>query len=406
MTDTTYDVHIFKTEKRMARKASGEQYVSGYRVRWRLNNEIFRETFKTAGLAESFRSELLSAARRGEAFRLTDGLPVSKSRKTKELPWLTFARSYMDYKWDESAPGHRRNMAEALTTVTMALFDSQRGQPDDDTLRRALTRTLNPNTREAKHSDDVASAIRWLERSSRPVADIAQPKVLSAVMSALGRTIDGGQAAPSTFRRKRMTLTNALDYAVLSELLDANPLPAIKPKTARRGRPIRQVDKRSVANPIQARTLLNALRDSGPSGQRLVAFFGCLYYAALRPEEALWLGKPHLALPESGWGELNLEHAVPEVAADWTNSRSRNERRELKHRFPGEGRSVPCPPELTELLHWHLEQFGTAPDGRLFVGSRNGDRVGSTVYGRAWANARAVVFTKEVSSLAASEAAV
>jgi hypothetical protein len=32
---------------------------------------------------------------------------------------------------------------------------------------------------------------------------------------------------------------------------------------------------------------------------------------------------------------------------------------------------VPCPPELTALLHEHIDRFGTAADGRLFVGQRN-----------------------------------
>jgi hypothetical protein len=33
---------------------------------------------------------------------------------------------------------------------------------------------------------------------------------------------------------------------------------------------------------------------------------------------------------------------------------------------------VPCPPELTALLHAHVQEFGLQPDGRLFVGERNG----------------------------------
>jgi hypothetical protein len=32
---------------------------------------------------------------------------------------------------------------------------------------------------------------------------------------------------------------------------------------------------------------------------------------------------------------------------------------------------VPCPPELTVLLHAHVQEFGVQPDGRLFVGERN-----------------------------------
>lgn len=48
----------------------------------------------------------------------------------------------------------------------------------------------------------------------------------------------------------------------------------------------RKVDKRAVPNPIQARSLLNAVKETKRSGPRLVAFFGTMYFAALRPEEA------------------------------------------------------------------------------------------------------------------------
>lgn len=60
--------------------------------------------------------------------------------------------------------------------------------------------------------------------------------------------------------------------------------------------------------------------------------------------------------------------------------------------------TVPCPPELTALLHDHLTTCGTAVDGRLFWGVRDGGRISSTVYGRAWASARTTVFTPGVLS--------
>jgi integrase len=107
---------------------------------------------------------------------------------------------------------------------------------------------------------------------------------------------------------------------------------------------------------VQARTLLNAVRDIEP---RLVAFFGCLYFAALRPEEAAALGKPNLALPAAGWGELHLERAEPYAGREWTDSGQDRDARQLKQRERGQVRTVPCPPELTALLHEHLEAFGT-----------------------------------------------
>jgi integrase len=123
-----------------------------------------------------------------------------------------------------------------------------------------------------------------------------------------------------------------------------------------------------------------------------------MYYSALRPEEVTDLKRQDLSLPEKGWGDIHLERARPEVGEEWTDSGKADEERALKHREDGSGRTVPCPPALTEMLHHHIAAFGTAADGRLFRGARNGGRIGSTVYGRAWAAARQAVFTAEVAA--------
>jgi hypothetical protein len=43
----------------------------------------------------------------------------------------------------------------------------------------------------------------------------------------------------------------------------------------------------------------------------LSAFFGCLYYGALRPEEAIVLRLADCHLPRHGWGTLTLTRAAP-----------------------------------------------------------------------------------------------
>jgi hypothetical protein len=48
---------------------------------------------------------------------------------------------------------------------------------------------------------------------------------------------------------------------------------------------------------------------------------------------------------------------------------------------------VPVPPVLVAMLREHHAAYGTAPDGRLFRGTRGGPLSGS-VYGRAWQSAR------------------
>jgi hypothetical protein len=86
------------------------------------------------------------------------------------------------------------------------------------------------------------------------------------------------------------------------------------------------IDKRCLANPVQVRTLFNAVHE-GPCGECLVA-----YFAGLRPEEAAGLCKHNLALPAKGWGELLLDTAEPYAGGEWTDDGGNRDRRQLKQR--------------------------------------------------------------------------
>jgi integrase len=160
-----------------------------------------------------------------------------------------------------------------------------------------------------------------------------------------------------------------------------------------------QVDRRSVVNPRQARALLAAVRDQLPSGPMLVAFFAVMYYAGLRPEEAISLRVKDVIVPsqvqdvldDQAWGELHLRSATPDTGAEWTDDGSARERRQLKHRPEGDSRIVPIHPELTKVLVDHLA-LGTAPDGRLFSGVRGGE-LPTITYRRAWIKARQAALT-------------
>jgi integrase len=227
------------------------------------------------------------------------------------------------------------------------------------------------------------------------VSALADPEVLRSLLDGMTVRLDGAPAAPSVVSRKRKILNTAVEYAVELKLLSSNPIPALKwtaPKT------VNAVDRRSVANPVQARTLLNAVREQPRSGRRLVAFFGCLYYAAMRPEEAVSLSKHNLALPAEGWGEFHLETAEPYAGKEWTNTGQNRDRRQLKQRAQGETRIVPCPPELTALVHEHIDLFGFATDGRLFRGERNDQELPKLTIVRAWKRAREEVFIPEVAA--------
>jgi integrase len=270
-------------------------------------------------------------------------------------------------------------VAETLATVTPVLADHGRDRPTEREMRTALYGWAF-NTRARTNGDpplDAARTIHWLEKHTMPVSELMKPDVMRSVLARIGRTLDSRPAAASTTGRKRAVFHNALEYAVERKLLPQNPLTALKTKKTRT---VEAVDKRVVVSPDQAVKLLDAVRDQGQTGRHLVVFFALLYYAALRPAEAAALSKEDLAIPQQGWGELYLPKSEPTTGAAWADSGNRRDRRGLKHRPREEVRLVPCAPPLTDLLHQHLTEFGSGPDGRLIRGPR-GNNLSDSTYG-------------------------
>jgi len=394
--ETSHDARVYKTEI-----YKGVE-VRTYWVRWKVGGKLWREGFRTAAQADSFRSALLTAARRGEAFSLRTGRPTAWDRSKTETSWYEFACRYVDMKWKQASAKYRKDIARALTAATPALVAGARGRPDDAAMRRALLRYGFNTKQRIEPPEDVAEVLAWIGQSSLPVLALAEPAVARRVLEHATGRIDGQNAAASTARRHRTILANAMDYAIEVGLLETNPIRALKwtaPKVSS------QVDRRSVVNPSQARALLAAVRAQHPSGPMLIAFFAVMYYAGLRPEEAITLSVDDVVLPsmdaQDDWGEMHLRTASPDAGGDWTDDGSQRERRQLKHRAEGDSRIVPTHPELTEILRDHLAQFEPASDGRLFSGVRGGE-LPTITYRRAWIKARqaALTATEQASPLA------
>jgi integrase len=197
------------------------------------------------------------------------------------------------------------------------------------------------------------------------------PRVPDSLRRADGDSIYRAHGSEQYATRGQLSLSNAMEYACEIGGLPSDPLKRVKwtkPRT------LRAIDPRVVINSDQARRFLAAVAAHGSRGERLKAFFGSMYYAALRPEEAIDLRRDEnlISLPENGWGEMRLTHAQPRSGTRWTDSGKSRERRELKHRAPGETRLVPVHPELVMLFRDHLERFGTGPGRLIFTGPRGG----------------------------------
>ncbi|MFH8219829.1 tyrosine-type recombinase/integrase [Streptomyces sp. NPDC018057] len=391
----TYDIRVYSLEVRKDRPKP-------FRVRWLVGERKHSKSYKLKVQADGRRSEIMAAVRRGEQFDEETGLPVSELRaKQGSITWYDHTRSYIERKWPQAPAKSRKNYADALATITPALVKTKSGMPDAALLRRALYGwAYNRNRWDQTPPDDIAQALRWMAKHSMSVSALENPATVRLALNALSLKMDGKTAAPRTAKRKRACLSDVLGLAVEEHLftIPVNPLTAVKwtaPKA------VEEVDPESVANPRQVRALLAGVREQGARGRQLEAFFGCLYYAAMRPAEATALLSTQCHLPDKGWGTLTLRQGVVRAGRNWTDDGTAHETRHLKARAVKDSRPVPIPPHFVRMLRQHLATHGTAPDGRLFRTTRGGV-LQETGYGEVWAKARENVLTEaETTSLLA-----
>ncbi|MFE0675565.1 tyrosine-type recombinase/integrase [Streptomyces sp. NPDC058867] len=385
------DVKIWGVRKRATKRPS-------FDVRWSVADKVFSETFRTKALADHYRLKLMRAARDGEEFDIDGGLPDSMSEAKADMTWYAFALKYLAMKWPHTAPNTRDGMNESLTSVTIALLGDRPGRPSAPLIRQALRNWafVLPGPDDRDVPTDIKNALSWIAKASRPLNDLADPVTAREVLDSFKIRLDGKASAAETVRRKRYTFVNALHYAVDLGEFKENPAVSVrwqKPKVAR------EVDPRVVVNPQQALALLHAVSYVGgyrrARGRRLVALFACMYFAGLRPAEAIGLAEDDLTLPEAGWGAVLLHRTRPSVGKQWTDSGESHDDRGLKNRPAEEVRPVPIPPQLVSMLREHLDTFGTASDGRLYY-SEGGGVVASSTYSRAWQEARTLALPPTV----------
>lgn len=93
---------------------------------------------------------------------------------------------------------------------------------------------------------EIANALHWVAKASRPLSDLGDAAIGRAVLDSLKLKLDGTAAAAETVRRKRRTLVNAMHYAVDLGEFKENPITSVrwkKPKV------VKEVDPRGSPTP-------------------------------------------------------------------------------------------------------------------------------------------------------------
>ncbi|MFA3840749.1 tyrosine-type recombinase/integrase [Streptomyces aureus] len=389
------DVRVWKINQVRSKRAP-------YQLRWTVAGKVKTASFATVTLADHRRSELVKAMRKGEAFDVVSGLPESELRaaaaKANARPdpsWLEFSREYMASRWRTSAAKTREGLADSLATVALAMMEDGKRAPSPEEARLAVRWAVVPAHEGDEPPEDLAAATAWLQHRSLPLSALSDPRVIRDIQYRLSFKLDDSPAAGETYKRRRRGFNTAMEYAIECGYLDANPLAGVKRAGSTRGD---VVDPRVLVNAIQGGQLLTAVSYVGSvhrnRGRRLVAFFACQLYAAMRPAEVVGLRERDCYLPEKGWGTLTLQETRPVSGKKWTDSGKRHDKRGLKSREIKADRPVPIPPPLVAMLREHIREFGVATDGRVFANER-GDVLGTSSYWRVWQDARPIALPPE-----------
>ncbi len=155
----SYDVKFWDPRK------IGDTARGRWRVRWAVAGREHCRSFPARPLADGFLTELKKAAGDRQPFDPATGLPVTAQQQAAggTITWYEHARAYTDAKWPHLAPISRRSIAEALTTVTVALVRHLARGPDPAVLRRSLFGwAFNPGTRNLTPPPETAAALAWI----------------------------------------------------------------------------------------------------------------------------------------------------------------------------------------------------------------------------------------------------
>ncbi|MFI5986379.1 tyrosine-type recombinase/integrase [Streptomyces sp. NPDC051555] len=384
MTQRSFKVRIYDMEVYKGKRGAT------YTVRWSVDGKRRGESYKTRALADSFRASLLTAANNGEPFDHDTGRPVSHAPPTAEVSWYEFALQYVDMKWPRISANNRKSTAKALTKVTLVLLRAEvPDQFDPVEVRTALREYAFNKGRRGQAPPEVRTILSWVRRNSLHMSSWEDVQHVDRVMHALSARLDGSPTAATSVNRDRRIMNVVMKYAIRQKILQVNPLPKGREEGAA-PKEADAVDKRSLLNPDQVARLLVWIGGRPRTGYRLRAFFATLYYAGLRPEEAVALRVADATLPEMGWGELLAHRAEPEVGSQWTDDGKVHESRQLKGRAVGDTRPVPAHPALAAILRELVARDDLEPGDLLFPGEKGGLLAGS-VFRRVWSKARQAV---------------
>ena len=162
---SAFDVRIHAIPRRPGRDRPFE-------VRWHAGGRSRSPSFITRGLADSYRAELVRAARMGLDFSPGTGEPASwAAPEAATANWLEHPAAYAAMKWPQAAACTRAGIAGALAAITPALLTPGQGRPPAAILRTALCgHAFNPARTDTDPGRAAEAALAWASHHCLPLA--------------------------------------------------------------------------------------------------------------------------------------------------------------------------------------------------------------------------------------------
>ncbi len=160
------------------RSAAGRTAAARSRSAGMPRGRAWSRSFITRGLADSYRAELICAARKGLDFSPGTGEPASwATPEPATISWLEHAAAYAAMKWPLAAAHTRAGIADALATITPALLTPGRGRPPAAVLRTALYgHAFNPARAGTDPGPSATAALAWARHHCLPLTALADPR--------------------------------------------------------------------------------------------------------------------------------------------------------------------------------------------------------------------------------------
>lgn len=111
---------------------------------------------------------MVSATRRGEAFSLATGRPVSHQSGASAA--YDFALRFADAQWHRTGGNNRKSTAKALMATTVALLRAQPTAFRPVDVRTALREFAFNARRREDAPPEVATILKWVERNTLTMA--------------------------------------------------------------------------------------------------------------------------------------------------------------------------------------------------------------------------------------------